>query len=346
MDKELLTPGPDLSSVDFTKLDRGDNVPGAAAPADDAAAQAAQAEEAEEADEAGAEAESKASEARTRDEKGRFAEKPADDKASDGKGQRIPKARFDEAVGKEREQRQQAERRAQELERRLAELEQGQQVAKAVADEAKELEKKLDDLERQRDELLLDGNADKAAEVRRQIREANRQLARLESQEASTSVISEQLEAQRLDATIARIESDFPVFNPTSEHYDADLTSMVLILQSDLIKRNYSPSLAMAEAARVIVEKVEKLRGPAPAAAEKPAEKGLAEAKGQVADRSAKALEQALAADKRQPPNMRIGLDSDKLGEKGGLPDPNKMSVEEFAALPEATRARLRGDTL
>jgi hypothetical protein len=36
-------------------------------------------------------------------------------------------------------------------------------------------------------------------------------------------------------------------------------------------------------------------------------------------------------------------MDSDKLGEKG-LPDVTKLSVEEFDALPESTKARLMGN--
>lgn len=57
-------------------------------------------------------------------EEGEKPEEPArDDK---GRFAGIPKARFDEAVGKEREAREAAERRASELERQLAERAQAQ----------------------------------------------------------------------------------------------------------------------------------------------------------------------------------------------------------------------------
>ena len=39
-----------------------------------------------------------------------------------------------------------------------------------------------------------------------------------------------------------------------------------------------------------------------------------------------------------------LGLDSDKLGATSTTPDVNQMPREEFDALPESTKARMRGD--
>jgi hypothetical protein len=48
----------------------------------------------------------------------------------------------------------------------------------------------------------------------------------------------------------------------------------------------------------------------------------------------------------RQPASMRdVGMDSDKAGVKGDI-DVSKLSADEFAALPESTKAKLRGDLL
>jgi len=82
-----------------------------------------------------------------RDEKGRFAG--------------IPKARFDEAVGKEREAREAAERRAAELERQLAERAQAQ----VKTEQTEELETRIAEMEKQHAQFLLDGEAEKAAEL-------------------------------------------------------------------------------------------------------------------------------------------------------------------------------------
>ena len=76
------------------------------------------------------------------------------------------------------------------------------------------------------------------------------------------------------------------------------------------------------------------------------AKKTKAADKKKTARASKKAVEKSLATQNAQPSTMRdAGMDSDKLG-KTGLPDVGKLTVEEYAALPESTRARLRGDYL
>lgn len=70
--------------------------------------------------------------------------------------------------------------------------------------------------------------------------------------------------------------------------------------------------------------------------------KGLAKAAEN--DRQKQAVGKALDAQRAQPASMKeAGMDSDTRGEKG-LPDVTKMSADDFAALPEATQARLLGN--
>lgn len=104
-------------------------------------------------------------------------EKP-EEPARDDKGRftGIPKARFDEAVGKEREAREAAERRAVELERQLAERAQAQ----VKTEQTEELEGRISEMEKQHAQFLLDGEAEKAAELMRAIRHTERQIARME----------------------------------------------------------------------------------------------------------------------------------------------------------------------
>ena len=69
--------------------------------------------------------------------------------------------------------------------------------------------------------------------------------------------------------------------------------------------------------------------------------KGLGKAKGE--DRKATQVDKNLDTSKRQPGSMRdSGKDSDKSGEQ--KIDASRLTREEFDALPEATRKRLRGD--
>jgi hypothetical protein len=48
---------------------------------------------------------------------------------------------------------------------------------------------------------------------------------------------------------------------------------------------------------------------------------------------------------KKQPPDLSdAGADSDKSGKKSEDVDVTKLSTDEFDALPETTKKRLRGD--
>lgn len=62
-------------------------------------------------------------------------------------------------------------------------------------------------------------------------------------------------------------------------------------------------------------------------------------------DRKQAQVSKNLDVTKRQPASMKdVGLDSDKLGATSTTPDVNQMTREEFDALPESTKARMRGD--
>ena len=119
---------------------------------------------------------------------------------------------------------------------------------------------------------------------------------------------------------------------------------MIILVQRNLVQNGLPPSHAMAQA-------TERVLGKLNASGQSRAEKeGLGKAEADAAaardDRSKKAVEKSLATQNAQPSTMRdAGMDSDKLG-KTGLPDVGKLTVEEYAALPESTRARLRGDYL
>ena len=253
-----------------------------------------------------------------RDDKGRFAG--------------IPKARFDEAVGKEREAREAAERRASELERQLAERAQAQ----VKTEQTEELETKISEMEKQHAQFLLDGEAEKAAELMRSIRHTERQIARAEAQADARTTTSQILEAERFELAVAKLEADYSTLNPKSETYDPELIEMILDRQARLVQGGMPPSQAITSATDFVMKRV--------ARDEPPAQQGLAAAK--VPDRKAEQVKKNLEVQARQPPSMKdVGLDSDKLGEKA-MPNVAQMTLEEFIALPAATKARLRGDTL
>lgn len=328
MDLENMGSGPDIDNLDLSTLQFGNEIGDGSAAADDTPptqevlekeVKAANDEEVKEV------VEEAPAEEPARDEKGRFAEKEA----------RIPKSRFDEAVGKEREAREAAERRAQELERRLAET----AANKDAAAEIERIEGEVEALEVKYQELLLDGNTGEAAKVMKQIRLAERQIATAEAESRAQVTTAKAIEADRLEVAIARLESDYPEFNPESESYDEDLVGLVLTKQRALIQEGLSPSVALGRAAEGVAARFLVKE-------EKPSEesaKGLSAAAKQD-DRKTAAVAKSIETQAKQPASTKeVGMDSDKLGEKG-LPDVSKLSVDEFEALPESTKARLLGN--
>jgi hypothetical protein len=322
MDIDNIQPTPDLETLDLAAMDRGDSIVPVEEPKTEPVEEPV--EPTEEPTEPSEELEpEEPEEEQPRDEKGKFT----------GKG--IPKARFDEAVGKERDAREAAERRAAELERQLAQASRQQEQSTAVA----ELEASIEALESKHAELLLDGDTAGAAKVMKDIRMSERQIARAESEAMVTQRTSQALESQRVNASIARLEADYAPLNPDSEVYDADLVELVLTKQRTLIQQQgYSPSDALTEAANTVMKRF----GTAP---QEPAdEKGLAAAK-QTADRKAEQVKKNLATAAKQPGSLKdSGMDSDKAGQTGTLPNVSQMTEEEFKALPESTKAKLRGD--
>ena len=325
MDMDNLGSAPDIENFDPSAMDRGDSIeaPKVEAPVEEPVEDKVEDKEPEpeETPEEEPEAKDEEPEEKPRDEKGRFEAK-------------IPKSRFDEAVGKEREAREAAERRAAELERQL----QQQARQEAQTAQVEEIETKISELESKHAELLLDGNSKEAAAVMKEIRLAERQIARAEADALADRRITQTLEAKTFDAVVARIEADFPQFNPESETYDADLVELVLTKQQSLMRsQGLTPSAAMEKAASDVAGRFLKQEE------QKEDPKGLAAAKA-AADRKAAQLAKNIDTAKKQPASMKeAGIDSDKAGKTSEV-DIMSMSADEFAALPEATKAKLRGD--
>lgn len=343
MDIENMGSAPDIENFDASKLDRGDSLiaaektPEPAKPDDKVSDIFEGKGKVEGEGEPAAKVEGEGEPAAKTEEVGEPPEKVEDDKVRDEKGRfeaKIPKSRFDEAVGKEREAREAAERRAAEAERKLQEG----QAAQVRTDQIEAIEADIANLEQKHADLLLDGNAKEAAAVMKEIRMAERKIARAESDAIADQRVTRTLETQKFDTVVARIEADYPEFNPDSDKYDTDLVGLVLAKQGNMMRsEGMTPSAAMEKAAKDVAERFLK-------AAETKVEdkKGLAST--QAADRKQEQVSKNLEANQRQPPSMKdAGIDSDKAGKTGDI-DVSKMSADELAALPETTRQRLRGD--
>ena len=308
--------------------DRGDNLPEVAAPAQ------AQAPKAEEPPKLG---EVKAEDP-PRDDAGKFAKKER--QADLDTDVRIPKSRFDEQVAKERERA--------EAEARLNAQQPKEEKPDPVSTKVDDLETRIEALQDKRDGFLVDGNTEKAAEVRREIRALEKELREVErgtlhkeAEQIATRRMEAQTAEQLIDTVVSKLESEFPVLNKASDDFDPRMVNFVLAEQHRLITElKLTPHEALQRAGKETME----LFGHKPAGskaddtkeekAETPAEKRQREARAKVADTVA-----------RQPASLKdAGLDSDKAGQDKVDLDVNKLTEAEFNALPAAELAKLRGD--
>jgi hypothetical protein len=322
---------------DFGGLDRGDDVIPPSTiddtPVDGEKDEAAAAEAAA-AEELAAKAAAKADETTDEDEEGDD-KPPRDEKtgkfAKKDKEERIPKSRFDDAVNKERQAREAAEGKLAELQKQLSTVDRN-------ADNEK-LETEIKTLEQQHTKLMLDGEAEKAAAVMSEIRMKERQIG-ITSNAALTEQAKEQArEEMRMELTVERLEGTYDEFNPNHEKFDEGLVEMVVALQIRKINQGLSPSKALVAAATEVMTRISSDGGKGDKET-----KGLAAA-AKGADRKAEQVSKNLDAAKRQPASTKpVGKDSDKAGET--LPTVSGMTMAEFAALPESTKSKLRGDTV
>jgi len=266
-----------------------------------------------------------------RDEHGRFSKKDDEDEP------RIPKSRFDDAIGKERAAREQ-ERSAREVaERKLAEIEaQTKQITRT--EDTEKLEAAIKALEKQHAKLLLDGESDKAAEVMGQIRLSERQIAIAEATHMTNAAKDQAREEMRLELAVERLEADYDVLNPAHENYDKGLVRLILGEQRMIMEsERLSPSRALLAAVKEVMNRFGQAQTKAQDA------KGLAAEKPAAGRKEAQVAKNIEAA-KKQPASLKdTGLDSDKGGQKAEV-DPAKLTFEEFSALPDSTKAKLRGD--
>lgn len=310
-------------------VDRGDNLLDAALaalePGDDKAAAPAEGDEAPKGDD------------RPRDEKGRFLkadgtvdEEPAKEEVDEApKGKKgpimVPKARLDEET-----------RRRAELEARLKEAEGRNQAA--TADElAKTVQENIDKMESQYADFIADGKKEDAARLRREIRAEEHKLFTMTSTAISGKAQQAAVEQVRVDMMVSQLEQAYPTLNPEHEEYSQDVVDEVLFLKASFEKNGLRPSEALAAAAKYAFRAAE---APAPEPAKPGLKKGAKEA-----DRKEAATKKALEASDKQPAKTdEIGLDHDKAGGGVTAKAVEKMSEEEFNALPASVKARLRGD--
>ncbi len=241
---------------------------------------------------------------------------------------RIPKARFDEAIGK-------AKAREQALLEEIEKLKGGQQAA-ATTKAVSEMRGKIDELQDKYEDLILDGKKEEARKVRRQVDALRDELSEYQTSTKSEAARRAAIDEMSYNAQLAGYEAKYPALNPEHEDFDEDKTDEVASLLNAFVKAGQKRADALAKAIKYVMGNPPAKGDDKDDAAKKAAEARAAEARRKAAD-----------ADKRQPPNGKnVGLDSDKAGGGKGDVDIMRLSQDKFAKLDEETLSKLRGDEI
>ena len=191
--------------------------------------------------------------------------------------------------------------------------------------------------EKEYQDLVLEGETDRAAELREEIRTAERAELLSEVQSKMGQTVQQDRESRELQQKASEIMEVFPIFDEKSKSYDEKLTNEVMELRDAFIYQGYgaADSLAKATEVTLLSKKPELLQGDSTTAAD-PAPK-LSQA---VQDKKAKAnVSKKVQASQSQPPEMKGESTKNKK-----IVDINVLSDDEFGALPEETLRRMRGD--
>lgn len=269
--------------------------------------------------------------------------KAKDDGKPARKPQMIPKARFDEVL-----------QRSKDLERRLNEQSaSGDKKQPTVNDKISELETQSAKYMEDYTKALDDGDTKKASELLAKLRANDREVARIEASVTSARDRAVAVEQVRLDMLIDQLEEKYPQLKEGTDEFDEELVSEIQDLRSAFEAKGSSSSDALRKAVKYVLrdagagksvgKDVDEAADEADEAAEDAAKKAAKKAE---VDRKAEAVKRNLKAAGRQPAdlNKAPGVDSHKKGGGVDLDSVSDMSEEEFAALPDSTRRKLRGD--
>ena len=234
----------------------------------------------------------------------------------------VPKARLDEVLAKQKA-----------LQKQLDEI----NAANEKAEEAPE-SYDFDAKEVEYQNMVLDGETDKAVALRREIRKAEREQLEYEMRQEMSQTVNQDRQMTALQQAANAMEDAYPVFDSNSEVFDQDMTNEVVELRDAFIMKGYEAVDALSKAVKYVVKDhdLDKTVEEAPSLA------GKAQKTDEVAKKRAEVSKKLRAAE-AQPPELP-GESSSNHGEKGI--DLSTLTEDEFAALPEATLKRLRGDII
>ena len=234
----------------------------------------------------------------------------------------VPKARLDEVLAKQKA-----------LQKQLDEV----NAANEKSAEAPE-DYDFDAKEVEYQNMLLDGETEKAVGLRREIRKAERATLEFEMRQEMNQTVTQDRQMTALQQAANAMEDAYPIFDSNSADFNEDMTNEVVELRDAFIMKGYEAVDALSKAVKYVVKghDLEQTDEEAPSLA------GRAQKPDELAKKRAQ-ISKKLKAAEAQPPELP-GESSSTHGEK--TLDLSSMTEDEFAALPEATLRRLRGDII
>jgi hypothetical protein len=224
----------------------------------------------------------------------------------------IPKSRFDEVLAKQRALQKKLEEATNPVE---------------TIEKAPEYEFEAKEVEYQ--QYVLNGDTEKAAALRAEIRNAERQQMMFEVQNKMGQSVQQSTELVALQNKAAELATKYSVLDETHAEFNKEITQEVLDLRDAFVVQGYTGADALDKAAKYVMAPYDKPASPKV----DPVQTKVAQQK-QVANTNKK-----LEAAESQPPSMKPG--TQKVEKKVDI---SLLSSDEFEALPDETLRRMRGD--
>jgi hypothetical protein len=224
----------------------------------------------------------------------------------------IPKSRFDEVLAKQKA-----------LQKKLDDA-----LAPKIEDVKESPDFDFDTKESEYQTLVMEGETDKATQLRKEIREAEKQQMMFEVQTKMGQTVNQNQEQVDLQTKALQLETLYPMLNQADPSFDQDKTNEVLELRDAYMTQGYLGSDALQKSVDLLMQKPTAQEAPKV----DPVQKEITQKK-KIANTNKK-----IEAAEKQPPAMKGQNRSDKKV------DVNTLSTEEFAALPDETLRRMRGD--
>lgn len=233
----------------------------------------------------------------------------------------VPKSRLDEVIAKQKALQKQLD-------------EQTQKKAEVLT-EAPEYDFNLKEGEYQ--QLVLDGESDKASQLRNEIRVAERSQMMFEVQQQMGQTVQQSQEVMNLQTAAKELETTYPILDENSKDYNEAIQKEVIDLRDAFVIQGYDAADALKKAANYT------LAVQAPEALQSQEEPVVDNTKAQALTTKKKkaTVQKKIEAANSQPPELQ-GESNSERGESNL--DLTALSEDEFNALPDETLRRLRGD--